>query len=130
MSSVLVLAALVNALVVGVLVLLLFWIRRMIRALRSAVDDAVLRRAEYERALADYRHLMRHRIANPLTAVRGGLQSLRELPDLSRDERQQLLETVQDAARRLERVALDPAPRSTEEQQLEARPRLRRRSAA
>ena len=130
MGSVLVLAALVNALVVVVLVLLLFWIRRMIRVLRSAVEDAVLRRTEYERALADYRHLMRHRIANPLTAVRGGLQSLRELPDLSRDERLQLLETVQAAARRLEWIALDPAPRSTEEKQLEARPRRRTRSAA
>jgi hypothetical protein len=54
----------------------------------------------------------------------GGLQSMRELPDLSREDRENLLESVDEAVERLEHVALDPQPLSREECRLDGRPRL------
>lgn len=117
-------SVLVDALAVVFLSLLILGIRRMVRGLQAVENEAALREAEYERALADYRRLMRHRIANPLTAVRGGIQLLRELPDLSREDQTTILDSLQNSAERLENVALNPSPLSKEETYLEGRPRL------
>ena len=117
-------AVLVDGLAIVLLVLLLVGIRKMIRGLESVQNEASYKEAEYERALIDYRRLMRHRIANPLAAVRGGLQVVRELPDLSRADRESLLESVDEAVERLEHVALNPQPLSNEERRLDGRPRL------
>jgi signal transduction histidine kinase len=117
---------LVDGPAVVLLLLLLFGIERMIRGLQAVEDEAAVREAEYERALVDYRRLMRHRIANPLAAVRGGIQSLKDLPDLSNEERTILVDSAQEAVRRLEHVALNPKPLSREEGALEGRPRTER----
>ena len=117
-------AALIDGLAIVLLVLLLIGIRKMIRGLEAAQNEASHKEAEYERALIDYRRLMRHRIANPLAAVRGGLQSIRDLPELSREDRESLLESVDEAVERLEHVALNPQPLSREERPLDGRPRL------
>jgi signal transduction histidine kinase len=98
----------------------------MIRGLQAVEDEASLKEREYERALTDYRRLMRHRVANPLAALRGGVQSLRELPNLGHEEQQTLLENVYEATRRLENVAFDPSPLSGEEKPFGGRPQLRR----
>jgi signal transduction histidine kinase len=115
---------LVDGLAVLLLTLLIFGIRRMVRGLLAVENEAAMREAEYERALVDYRRLMRHRIANPLTALRGGIQSLRDLPDLSPEDRAILVESVHEAVQRLEHVALNPSPLGREEASLEGRPRL------
>jgi signal transduction histidine kinase len=117
-------AALIDGLAIVLLVLLLIGIRKMIRGLEAAQNEASYKEAEYERALIDYRRLMRHRIANPLAAVRGGLHSIRDLPELSREDRESLLASVDEAVERLEHVALNPQPLSREERPLDGRPRL------
>jgi signal transduction histidine kinase len=122
-------SVLADGLTVVVLVLLLFGIERMIRGLQAVENEAAVREAEYERALFDYRRLMRHRIANPLAAVRGGIQSLRDLPDLSPEDRAILLDSADEAVQRLEHVALNPRPLGREEAALEGRPRIDRDAA-
>ena len=78
--------------------------------------------AEYQRALLDYTQLVRHRIANPLTAVTGGLSTLLER-DLDPATQRLLLETMLDQARELERVALHPETLRAEEATLTPAPR-------
>ena len=99
----------------------LLFLPRPDRALRFSLDEAAARASEYERALADYRRLARHRLANPLAVVRGGVTTLREL-ELEPAQRDEILRTVEEAALDLERVALDPQPRSPEEGDLRPRP--------
>lgn len=78
--------------------------------------------AEYRRALLDYTQLVRHRIANPLTAVTGGLTTLLER-DLDEDTQRLLLSTMLEQARELERVALHPETLRAEEAVLAPAPR-------
>jgi signal transduction histidine kinase len=122
------LSLLVDGLAVLLLTLLIFGIRRMVRGLQAVENEAAIKEAEYERALVDYRRLMRHRIANPLTALRGGIQSLRDLTDLSEEDRASRVTAGYEAVERLEHVALNPSPLSREEAFLEGRPRLTRRT--
>jgi signal transduction histidine kinase len=117
-------SVLVDAPAIVLLALLLLGIERTVRSLEAMEDSAALRGAEYERALSDYRRLMRHRIANPLAAVRGGVHLLKDLGRLSEDDRRDVIDTLHEAVLRLENVSLDPSPISREERQLEARPRL------
>lgn len=113
----------VDGAVILVLVLLLLGIRKTMRALELLDRDARVRQHEYARALLDYRQLVRHRLANPLTAISGAIATLEARPDLEDAVRAQLLRTVREAAERLERVALEPDLAGAEEQGLDARPR-------
>jgi signal transduction histidine kinase len=119
------LAVPVDVLLVGALALLIVGIDRSVRGLLLAEDAARFRQIEYERALTDYRRLARHRLANPLTAIRGGIAALR-LPQLSERERAELLDMVEREAARLESVTLEPVARSPEERRLRPRPEARR----
>lgn len=78
--------------------------------------------AEYRRALLDYNQLVRHRIANPLTAIGGGIRTLLER-ELDRATQLELLTSMLDQAQRLERVALDPTIIGAEEGVLRPAPR-------
>ena len=117
-------SALVDGLAVMILLLLLFGLQRMVRGLEAVQNEAVMREEEYQRALVDYRRLMRHRIANPLAAVRAGIQLLKDLRNLPHEEQGQMIDEVYAAVLRLENVALNPAPLSREEASLEGRPRI------
>jgi signal transduction histidine kinase len=59
-------------------------------------------------ALDDYRTLLRHRIATPLTVIRGSAVTLRDLPGLRNEEVKQLADAIERATQDLERAALDP----------------------
>ena len=83
-------------------------------ALRSRELEAEWRQAEYERALRDYTTLVRHRLATPLTVIRGAALTLRERPDLPEQERRRLLDLIAEQGERLERLALEPTPRAEE----------------
>ena len=109
---------------IGIVVTLIVGLEKTATGLKSTERAAVARSGEYERALADYQRLARHRLANPITAVRGSIQTLKEMPDLDPEERQQLLEAADEQAQRLEQIALDPEPEHPEERGLEPRPRL------
>jgi signal transduction histidine kinase len=78
--------------------------------------------AEYHRALLDYNQLVRHRIANPLTAISGGIRTLLDR-DLDQGTQRELLASMFDEAQRLERVALDPTVIGAEEEVLRPAPR-------
>jgi signal transduction histidine kinase len=110
-------------LLILVLILLVFGLDQTARGLRLAEDEAHYREEEYKRALADYRRLARHRLATPLTVIRGGVAALRSL-DLDAEDRKRVLDSLEDQSRRLEDVALDPEPHSPEERYLDPRPVL------
>lgn len=114
----------VDLLLLLVVVLLIVGLDQTVSALRAARDEADLRRSEYDRALVDYRRLARHRLANPITAIRGSVTTLRELPDLDAETREALLRAVDEEAARLETIALDPEVASAEERGLDPQPRV------
>jgi signal transduction histidine kinase len=121
------LAVSVDVLLLVVLALLIVGLDQTARGLRLAEDEALDREDEYARALADYRRLVRHRLATPLTVLRSGTTALRSL-DLDARQREEVLNALEQASRRLEEVTLEPEPLSPEERGLKPRPaeRLRR----
>jgi signal transduction histidine kinase len=116
---------LTDAFLIAVVVLLLLGMRRTVLALRRSIDDAEWRKSEYERALGDYRALVRHRLANPLTVVLAGVEMLRHAGARSDSERT-ILEDVYRGVRRLTEISVDAEPLSEEEEGLEPRPRIHR----
>jgi signal transduction histidine kinase len=118
------LAVSVDAILIGVLVLLVAGLDQTARGLRLAEDEALYREEEYARALADYRRLARHRLANPLTAIRIGIAALRSL-DLDAAQRKSVLQRLERESKRLEELTLDPQPLSAEERGLKPRPAVR-----
>lgn len=100
---------------------------RLIGALHESQERAEHSSREYERALQHYGDLMRHRIANPLTAIQGGITTLQQL-DLDPVTRAQVLEAVAEQGRRLEGMALHPEQVSEEEHELDAVPRFRQQA--
>ena len=113
-----------DLLLIAALLLLIVGIDRTARGLKLAKDDARYREEEYNRALDDYRRLARHRLANPLTVIRGGVATLKELPNLSSQQRDQLLDAIERETHRLEKIALEPDPTGREERKLRPRPKL------
>jgi signal transduction histidine kinase len=114
-------AVAVDVLLLVVLALLIVGLEQTARGLRLAENEALYREEEYSRALADYRRLARHRLATPLTVLRSGITALRTL-DLDARERKEALDALEAAARRLQKIALEPESLSPEERDLEPRP--------
>lgn len=83
-------------------------------------DDPIgsARAAAYDRALRDYTQLLRHRIANPLTAITAGLATLRDI-EVDDATRAEIMATIFEQARALERVALQPLVIGEEEAELQ-----------
>lgn len=108
-----------------VLVVLIFATDRIFDGADLMWRGARTQRREYERALADYRRIARHRLANPLTAIAGSASALQDLPSLDERTRRELLEAIVDEASRLATVILEPdAPLADEERQLRPQPDL------
>ncbi len=77
--------------------------------LEQVREPARVAAAEYRRALLDYTQLVRHRLANPLTALTAGVVTLRDLDDvLDTETRREILEAMIETAGRLERAVLHP----------------------
>lgn len=115
---------LLDGLLLAVLVLLLAGMKRTLVGLKLARDEARVREEEYQRASRDYRRLVRHRLANPITAILGSARTLREMPDLDEATRQELLATISLQAERLAAVSTEPKVMSAEEATLRPLPRL------
>jgi signal transduction histidine kinase len=113
-----------DALVLLALALLLLGVERMARGLRLVEDEARIRESEYERALSDYRTLARHRLANPITAIRGGVATLKDVEGLDPSEVRALLEMIEREAQELEQISLDPRQLRPEEASLRPRPQV------
>ncbi|MCZ4495818.1 MAG: hypothetical protein JWM25_401, partial [Thermoleophilia bacterium] len=101
------------------IVLLLLTIVGMDQAARTVRRDlrrSDLEAAEYDRARRDYESLMRHRIANPLAIVDGGIRTLADHGDrIDAATRALLLADMVAALERLELVETMPSPRTPEE---------------
>jgi signal transduction histidine kinase len=91
-------------------------------ALEQTTEPVRAAAAEYRRALLDYNQLVRHRIANPLTAISGGIKTLLDR-ELDRTTQRELLTAMFEKAQELEHVALDPAVIRAEEANLAPAPR-------
>ena len=117
------LATAFDALALVILVILLANARRLARAAAATADEAAFRAAEYERARRDYARLVQHRLLNPLMIIRGAAETLKAGREEGR--RGELLDAVIEATDRIERETLDPSPRSSEEEDLAPRPRVR-----
>jgi signal transduction histidine kinase len=113
-----------DSILVGALLLLILGIRRTVAGLKLQLDLARKRESEYERALDDYHALARHRLANPLTTIVGGVATLRDMPDLDRATQREVLAGIENAARELEVISLDPGSDAPEESSLRPRPDL------
>jgi len=100
------------------IVMLIFGIARTVEMLRGAQIEANRREAAYRQALADYQRVARHRLANPLAAIKGGAATLRARPDLDARTRDDLLRAIEEQADELASVSLDPRHREPEEQGL------------
>jgi len=111
-----------------VLLGLLVSVRRLVRGALQTADEAKLRASEYERARRDYARLLRHRIANPLMTIGGAARTLRAKRG-DEAKRELLLESIIEASENLERISLEPRPKSAEEFELEPVPRIEELSA-
>jgi signal transduction histidine kinase len=68
---------------------------------------------------------VRHRLANPITAISGSARLLHDVPDLDEGTRREFVAAILAQAERLEAVALEPdAPLAPEESGLRPRPDL------
>jgi len=84
--------------------------------------DAAVRAAEYQRALRDYSTLLRHRLATPLSSIRGAAETLRSHVDLDDATRRRLVDLIAEQGAELERLALEPDPLDASEESLRPRP--------
>ena len=117
----------VTALVALLLGLTMFDAHQAAKRMRVALRISRATATEYERARRDYEQLMRHRIANPLAVVDGGIDTLLRYGDQIDDStRRDLLLAMADSTRRLRDFTPDPASRTTEEVNLHATPRFAR----
>ncbi len=98
------------------------------RLLQAMFDEARYRAEEYDRAQRHYTQVVRHRVLNPVTIIKGAAQTLKA--DVVRDDaiRDQLCDAIMSAADEIEHVSLQPERRDGLEHELDAVPRLDRRS--
>lgn len=113
----------------AVLVLLLLGVDQTLRAARVAHEAAQYREREYARAIDDYRHLIRHRIANPIAAIVGSALTVRDVENLDEPRRLELLDSIVAEALRMVDMSTEPQTESPEELPLQPLPRLQHRRA-
>ena len=118
------LGLLLDLLVVLLVIVFIVGFDRMGGALKALLEQARHREAAYADALIDYRALARHRLANPLTAILGSVQTLEQLPSLNGEIQRALLATIREQAQLLAGVTLEPRPESAEERDLQPIPEV------
>lgn len=115
---------------VAIIVLLAVLIRdasRLTNAIMSTVHEAEYRAVEYERAKRHYAQVVRHRIANPLTVIKGAALTL-EAGTVDAALRRELARAIVDSAALIEATSLAPEPAGREEHELDAMPHVGRAS--
>lgn len=118
-------AALDLAMTLGVaatLLVILPMARGMARSLIEREQVAEHEAREYARAGRHYEQLVRHRLFNPLAVVRGAAETMRARPELDRDTREQLLDSIIEASHRMEHASLHASSEAAEEHELNPAP--------
>lgn len=113
-----------DVLLVAALVGILVTIERVMRGVAAVEDAARYRKEEYERANRHYTQVVRHRMMNPIAAIRGAALTLRDRPEITDPTRGQLLDAIIDGCGELEQVSLVPERRDELERDLDAVPRI------
>jgi signal transduction histidine kinase len=101
------------------IVLMLIRASQIGRAIAFTVDEARYRADEYARARRDYTQVVRHRIANPLTVIKGAAQTL-DGAAMDEATRHALRLSIISAAEQLEAISLEPTRGGPEERDLDA----------
>jgi signal transduction histidine kinase len=102
-----------------IILLILAYASRIAGAIAFVVDEARFRAAEYARARYDYTQVVRHRIANPLTIIKGASQTL-DIGELNEEMRHALRLAIYQAAQQLEEISLEPTRQGDEEHEFDA----------
>lgn len=114
----------IELMLVVALVWILATLEPVVRGLVAREDAARLRAEEYDRARRHYTQVVRHRMMNPLTTIKGGAQTL--LVDRAIDPVTQarILDAMIAACDELEHVSLEPERRDELEHDLDAVPNV------
>ena len=106
------------------LVLVITTLEPIARGIAAREDAARYRAEEYDRARRHYEQVVRHRLFNPLTVIRGAAVTLRDDRIADEDVRARLLEAIVEASDEIEDVSLVPDRRDELERDLDAIPRV------
>lgn len=106
-----------DVIVMAVLVMVAVGLSRVAASIRREKAQARTMAAEYQRSRRYFESLARQRLANPLTTILGGLQTLHD-HDLDKETRCDMLIAMMDQSKLLAEVSLDPLPRDAVEQRL------------
>jgi signal transduction histidine kinase len=98
-------------------------VRRIVEATRARLDAADDRTEEYDRARRHYAQVVRHRVLNPVTVIRGTLITLRDDVAMDRETRVALCDAALAASDVIEHVSLEPESLGELEHELDAIPR-------
>jgi signal transduction histidine kinase len=115
---------LLDILLILTVLLLIATIEPIVRGIAAREDAARYRATEYDRARRHYVQVVRHRMMNPLTVIRGSALTLLDEPELERTTRDRLLDAIVEASNELEAVSLVPERRDDNERELDAVPRV------
>lgn len=110
-----------------VLGFLLSQVGRFASVMRAMFDEASFRADEYERARRHYTQVVRHRVMNPVTVIKGSAQTMRAGVAMTDETREQICDAIIVMAEQIEHVALGPERRDTLERGLDAIPQVQDR---
>ncbi len=108
-----------------ILVYMLLNIGKITRALLATFDEANFRAAEYDRALRHYTQIVRHRMMNPLTVIKGAAQTLKTGAVRDTTVHSSLCDVILRMADEVEQTTLQPERRDAREHELDAVPNAR-----
>jgi signal transduction histidine kinase len=100
---------LIELVLLGAVFTMVMGVRTAHRAMHTTLQSAAQRERDYADARDYYEAIMRHRIANPLTTIVGGLHTIRDLP-LAPDVRDALFQAMIDKSHELSEISLQPDP--------------------
>lgn len=106
-----------DIIVMAVLIFVAVGLSRVAAGIRHEKARAMTMAEEYEHSRRYFESLARHRLANPLTTILAGMQTLHD-HEFDKRDRCELLVAMMAQSKALAEVSLDPTPRDTVEQRL------------
>lgn len=113
---------LLDVLLVGTLLLVITTFEPILRGIGAREDAARYRATEYERARRHYVQVVRHRLLNPVTVIKGSALTLHDADRVDEATRRKLVDAITAACDELENISLVPERRDDLERDLNAVP--------